>query len=140
MYYLTRPALEHDVKKYNVLNVRAIAFHNNRVKKMIARSVVRRSLSHCVVDRDAAEKAKVIVLDFSPSRITLEEAASLAFHSRNIRSRYNKRRNFLILEFETAREKLAYLKKLPQWLWNRGCVVWEYRRPELDLWRLEALA
>lgn len=105
----------------------------------VAKTLARRNLSRHIAGRDPLEKTRVIVLDLSPSRMSLEEAASLAFHSRHIRSRFNKRRSYLMLEFDTAREKLTYLKQLPQWLWNQGCVVWEYTQPELELWRLESM-
>lgn len=106
---------------------------------MLTRMPARRLPGSTIPRRDNADKSKSIVLDLSSPRISLEEAATIAFHSRSIRSRFNRRRSLLILEFDTPREKLSYLKKLPQWLWNRGCIVWEFQPTELALWRVEAL-
>lgn len=106
---------------------------------MFTRTVTRRNVGSALQRRDAVEKTKSIVIDLSSSRVSLEEAASVAFHARQIRSRFNRRRSLLLLEFDTPQEKLSYLKKLPQWLWNRGCIVWEYQPAELALWRVEAL-
>lgn len=102
------------------------------------RTVTRRTLSSAVRSPNRLEKAKTLVLDLSSQRLTFEEAATVAFSCRTVRSRYNTKRDFLMLEFDDQREKLAYLKQLPQWLWNRGSVVWEFSPAQLELWRTEA--
>ncbi len=106
---------------------------------MPAKAAARRVLARAVQQRNTMEKARTLVVDLSPARISLEEAATVAFHARNIRSRYNKKRDLLMLEFDTPQAKLAYMKRLPQWLWNQHCVVWEYAPAELELWRMESL-
>lgn len=106
---------------------------------MPAKAAARRALAKAVQQRNTMEKARTLVLDLSPSRISLEEAATVAFNARNMRSRYNKKRDLLLLEFDTPQEKLKYMKRLPQWLWNRQSVVWEFAPAELELWRMESL-
>lgn len=88
--------------------------------------------------RNTLEKSKTLIFDLSPQRLSLEEAATVAFNCRSLHSRYNAKRDLLMLEFDSQREKLAYLKQLPQWLWNRGSVVWEFSPAQLELWRTEA--
>jgi hypothetical protein len=105
---------------------------------MHTKNAVRRTLGAALRSRNVLDKNKTLVLDLSPSRLTLEEAATLAFNSRELRSRYNAHRDLLILEFSAPREKLAYMKRLPQWLWNRGIVRWDASEAQLELWRLEA--
>ena len=85
------------------------------------------------------DKAKTLVLDLSRSRMTLEEAATIAFNARDLTSSYNRKRDLLIIEFDTPREKLNFMKRLPQWAWNRGAVVWEISSEELDQWTFESM-
>jgi hypothetical protein len=84
-------------------------------------------------------RTKVLVLDISKSKLSLEEAAKLAFSTRDMPLSYNKKRDLLILEFETPHDKIRYMKRLPQWLWNKGCVIWEYTDTELQQWMLESM-
>lgn len=102
------------------------------------RTVTRRVLHSATHTRNTLDKARTLVLDLSPQRLNLEEAATLAFNSREVRSRYNPKRDLLMLEFDDPQGKLAYMKRLPQWLWNRGCVVWEFSPAQLEAWRIEA--
>lgn len=102
------------------------------------RALTRQTLRSAVHSRNGLEKSKTLVLDLSSQRLSLEEAATVAFSCRTMRSRYNAKRDLLMLEFDNQREKLAYLKQLPQWLWNRGSVVWEFSPAQLELWRTEA--
>lgn len=102
------------------------------------RALTRQTLRRTGRARNELDKSKTLVLDLSSQRLSLEEAATVAFSCRSVRSRYNPKRNLLMLEFDNQREKLAYLKRLPQWLWNRGSVVWEFSPAQLELWRVEA--
>lgn len=102
------------------------------------RTLSRQTLSSTLNSRNRLEKARTLVLDLSSQRLTLEEAATVAFSCRAMPSRYNAKRDLLLLEFNDQREKLAYLKQLPQWLWNRGAVIWEFSPMQLELWRTEA--
>lgn len=103
-----------------------------------SRALTRRTLVRSVFPHNALEKSRTLILDLSPQRLSLEEAATVAFNCRTLCTRYNAKRDLLMLEFDSHREKLAYLKRLPQWLWNRGCVVFEFSSAQLELWRTEA--
>ncbi len=105
---------------------------------MNVKRLARRTLARGIV-KYVGDKSKFLVIDLSRSKITLEEAATLAFNARDIQSRYNKERDLLIFEFETAQEKLSYMKRLPQWVWNRGCVILEYSNDDLEQWVLETV-
>lgn len=106
---------------------------------MKVKQTIRRVLTKAVQQRNVLEKSRTLVLNLSPSNIDIDEAATIAFNARTIRSRYNKKRDLLMLEFDSPREKLRYLKQLPRWLWNRNCVVFDYPAAQLELWRLESL-
>ncbi|NOY72088.1 MAG: hypothetical protein GXP14_06885 [Gammaproteobacteria bacterium] len=83
-------------------------------------------------------KSTTIVLNLSRSKVTLEEAATIAFNARRYDVRYNCKRDLLMIEFESTKDKLRYMKKIPQWLWNRGCVLWDCSAKSLDKWVFES--
>ena len=84
-----------------------------------------------------ADKSKMLALSLSD--LTLEEIAKITQHVGNVHSRYNEKRNVLILEFENQQKKVDYMKHLPQWLWNRGSVLWECSSEQLENWIYETL-
>jgi hypothetical protein len=106
---------------------------------MNAKHLIRRTLRKHVHHDALMDKSRTLVLDLSRARVTMEEAATLAFNSRDLESSYNRRRDLLILEFNSPREKLKYMKRLPQWCWNRGCILWDCSNEELDQWAFEAM-
>lgn len=106
---------------------------------MKVKKTIRRVLTKAVQRRNVMEKSRTLILNLSPTHIDIDEAATIAFNARTIRSRYNKKRDLLMLEFDTPQDKLRYLKRLPQSLWNRNCVVFDYPATQLELWRLESL-
>jgi hypothetical protein len=71
--------------------------------------------------------------------LSLDEIAKITQHVGNVNSRYNEKRNLLILEFEDQHKKVDYMKQLPQWLWNRGAVLWECSSDQLENWIYETL-
>jgi hypothetical protein len=85
-----------------------------------------------------ADKSKMLALDLTD--LSLEEVAKVTQHAgANVYSRYNEKRNLLILEFEDQQKKVDYMKHLPQWLWNRGGVLWECSNEQLEHWIYETL-
>jgi hypothetical protein len=84
-----------------------------------------------------ADKSKMLALNLSD--LSLEEIAKITQHVGNVHSRYNEKRNVLILEFENQQKKVDYMKHLPQWLWNRGAVLWECSSEQLENWIYETL-
>lgn len=84
-----------------------------------------------------ADKARMLALDLSD--LSLEEVAKITRHVGNVHSRYNEKRNLLILEFDSQQKKVDYMKHLPQWLWNHGAVLWESSDEQLEHWIYETL-
>ena len=84
-----------------------------------------------------ADKSRMLALNLSD--LTLEEVAKITQRLGNVHSRYNEKRNELILEFEDQQKKVDYMKHLPQWLWNRGSVLWECSNEQLENWIYETL-
>ena len=84
-----------------------------------------------------ADKSKMLALNLS--ELSLEEVAKITERVGNVHSRYNEKRNLLILEFEDQQKKVDYMKHLPQWLWNRGSVLWECSTEQLEDWIYETL-
>ena len=84
-----------------------------------------------------ADKSKMLAINLS--ELTLGEVATITQHIGNARSRYNEKRNILILEFDHQHIKVNYMKQLPQWLWNRGAVLWECSNEQLEAWIYESL-
>lgn len=84
-----------------------------------------------------ADKSKMLALNLSD--LSLEEVAKITERVGNVHSRYNEKRNVLILEFEDQQKKVDYMKHLPQWLWNRGGVLWECSAEQLEDWIYETL-
>ena len=79
------------------------------------------------------------MLALNLSDLSLGEIAKITHHVGNARSRYNEKRNLLILEFDSQQKKVDYMKQLPQWLWNRGAVLWECSNEQLEDWIYETL-
>jgi hypothetical protein len=79
------------------------------------------------------------MLALNLSDLSLEEVAKITERVGNVHSRYNEKRNVLILEFEDQQKKVDYMKHLPQWLWNRGSVLWECTTEQLEDWIYETL-
>jgi hypothetical protein len=82
---------------------------------------------------------KSIMLALNLSGLSLGEVAKITQHIGNARSRYNEKRNLLILEFDDQHRKVDYMKHLPQWLWNCGAVLWECSDEQMEEWLYEAL-
>jgi hypothetical protein len=84
-----------------------------------------------------ADKSRMLALNLSD--LSLEDIAKITEHVGNVNSRYNEKRNLLILEFQDQQKKVDYMKHLPQWLWNRGAVLWECTSEQLENWIYETL-
>ena len=84
-----------------------------------------------------ADKSRMLAINLSD--LSLEEVAKITQRLGNVHSRYNEKRNLLILEFEDQEKKVDYMKQLPQWLWNRGGVLWECSNEQLENWIYETL-
>lgn len=106
---------------------------------MKSKTATRRAINRGVLSSQGLDKSRYVVLKFAPSLLSLEEAAMLSFQFRDIESRYNKKRHLLILQFDSPAEKLQFVKRLPQWLWNRGCVQFDFTAPQLNQWLVETI-
>ena len=84
-----------------------------------------------------ADKSRMLALNLTD--LSLEEVAKITQYIGNANSRYNEKRNLLILEFDDQNKKVDYLKRLPQWLWNRNAVLWETSNEQLEEWIYETL-
>jgi len=102
------------------------------------KKVLRRVLAKSISTGSSPDKSKILILDMTSPKVSIEEIATLSFHSRHIRSRFHKQNNWLMFEFDTTQDKLRYMKKLPLWLWTRGCVIWECSQSQHDVWHQEA--
>ncbi|WP_455206174.1 hypothetical protein [Kaarinaea lacus] len=85
------------------------------------------------------DKTKILAIDLSLSKLSLAEVAKLVSLLQQFRSRFNKKRNLLLLEFSDPQQKVIALKLLPQWAWNRGAVLWETSNHDLQEWVSETL-
>ena len=86
-----------------------------------------------------ADKSRMLVLDLSLSKLSLDELDKVTQESLDAHTRFNEKRDLLILEFEDQHKKVDYMKRLPQWIWNRGCVLWECTDAQLEKWIYETL-
>ena len=84
-----------------------------------------------------ADKSRMLALNLAD--LSLDEIAKITQHVGNVNSRYNEKRNLLILEFQDQHKKVYYMKHLPQWVWNRGAVLWECSSHQLENWIYETL-
>ena len=84
-----------------------------------------------------ADKSRMLALNLAD--LSLDEIAKITQHVGNVNSRYNEKRNLLILEFQDQHKKVEYMKHLPQWVWNRGAVLWECSSDQLENWIYETL-
>lgn len=84
-----------------------------------------------------ADKSRMLALDLTD--LSLDEVAKITHHINDAHSRYNENRCILILEFDSQQKKVDYMKRLPQWLWNRGGVLWECSNEQLETWIYETL-
>ncbi|MGD8591594.1 MAG: hypothetical protein PVF82_02105 [Gammaproteobacteria bacterium] len=84
-----------------------------------------------------ADKSRMLALNLAD--LSLDEIAKITQHVGNVNSRYNEKRNLLILEFQDQHKKVDYMKHLPQWVWNRGAVLWECSSDQLENWIYETL-
>lgn len=79
------------------------------------------------------------MLALNLSDLSLEEVAKVIRQLGSAQSRFNEKRNLLILEFDHQHKKVDYMKQLPQRLWNCGAVLWECSNEQLEDWIYETL-
>lgn len=97
----------------------------------------KRQIKRIYSQSSLADRSKMLALNLSD--LSLGEVAKITQHIGNAHTRYNEKRNVLIVEFEHQHQKVDYMKHLPQWLWNRGAVLWECSNDQLEEWIYETL-
>jgi hypothetical protein len=109
---------------------------------MNVKKVTRRLLMRNLVagPNGGADRSRILILNLSPSRVNEGEADALFLNSLDHFYRYNKKRDLLFLEFSDSKQKLRYMKCLPQSFWTRGCVVWEYSPVQFSQWLDESIS